>query len=39
MASALDLASGAVALSFSGDRLSQVREANAQYQAARAELR
>jgi len=39
MLSAVQLAGGAVAPTFSGDRLSQVREANAQFQAAKAQLR
>ena len=39
LTSAVQLARGAVAPSFSGDRLAQVREANAQFQAAKAQLR
>jgi hypothetical protein len=39
MLSAIQLARGAVAPTFSGDRMTQVREANAQFQAAKAQLR
>ncbi|HET9270654.1 MAG TPA: SPOR domain-containing protein [Vicinamibacterales bacterium] len=39
LTSAVQLARGAVAPSFSGDRMAQVREANAQFQAAKAQLR
>jgi hypothetical protein len=37
--SAVQLARGAVAPSFAGDRVAQVREAMAQFQAAKAQLR
>jgi hypothetical protein len=37
--SAVQLARGAVAPSYSGDRMTQVREAMAQFQAAKAQLR
>ena len=39
MTSAVQLAKGAVAPTFSGDRMTQVREAMAQFQAAKAQLR
>lgn len=39
LTSAVQLARGAVAPSFSGDRMAQVREAVAQFQAAKAQLR
>lgn len=39
LTSAVQLARGAVAPNFSGDRMSQVREANAQFQAAKAQLK
>jgi hypothetical protein len=39
LASAVQLARGAVAPTYSGDRMTQVREAMAQFQAAKAQLR
>ena len=39
MTSAVQLAKSAVAPTFSGDRMTQVREAMAQFQAAKAQLR